>query len=303
MSRKCTRYLPIRRPAPRARRQQTSALFCEPRCMAADLLPELALIPSGEFLMGSDDADDDERPAHRVHLDDFLMAVHPVTHAEYARFVRETGHRAPAIYELPLVVTAGGRDREQNVPFGRSALRVGWFGSAPGSARSSGHARALGRRDRVLRLALGRDQPQGAAPDRGGMGEGRSRRSRRQTVSVGRSARSQHGEFPDGPVAQDDATARRSAAPIRRTATASSTWPGTSGSGCTTGIPRSTTRGRRIDRRPARGRGRCGSCAAAAGSWPTCACSPAAIATRCRLIHTRTGLVSGSSVRPSGPRP
>jgi sulfatase modifying factor 1 len=81
--------------------------------MAADLLPEMALIPSGEFVMGSDDAEDDERPAHRVHLDDFLIAVHPVTHVEYARFVRETGHRAPAIYELPLVVTAGGDDRER----------------------------------------------------------------------------------------------------------------------------------------------------------------------------------------------
>jgi len=81
--------------------------------MGADLLPELALIPSGEFLMGSEDAEDDERPAHRVHLDDYLIAVHPVTQGEYARFVRETGHRAPAIYELPLVVTAGGDDRER----------------------------------------------------------------------------------------------------------------------------------------------------------------------------------------------
>jgi sulfatase modifying factor 1 len=80
----------------------------------ADLLPEMALIPSGEFVMGSEDADDDERPAHRVHVDDFLMAVHPVTHMEYARFVRETGHRAPAIYELPIVVTAGGDDRERS---------------------------------------------------------------------------------------------------------------------------------------------------------------------------------------------
>ncbi len=95
--------------------------------MAADLLPELALITSGEFLMGSDDADDDERPAHRVHLDDFLMSVHPVTHTEYARFVRETGHRAPAIYELPLVVTAGGRDREQK--FNSVGQPYVWVGS------------------------------------------------------------------------------------------------------------------------------------------------------------------------------
>jgi formylglycine-generating enzyme len=80
--------------------------------MPADLLPELAVIPSGEFLMGSNDAADDERPVHGVHLDEFKIAVHPVTQLEYARFVRETGHRAPAIYELPLVVTAGGLDRE-----------------------------------------------------------------------------------------------------------------------------------------------------------------------------------------------
>jgi sulfatase modifying factor 1 len=82
--------------------------------MVADLLPEFALIPAGDFVMGSDDSEPDERPAHRVHLDDFLLAVHPVTNAEYRRFVRETGHRAPAIYELPLVVTAGGAERERS---------------------------------------------------------------------------------------------------------------------------------------------------------------------------------------------
>ena len=49
--------------------------------MTTDLLPELVLIPSGEFLMGSDDGADDERPAHRVHLDGFNIAVQPVTHA------------------------------------------------------------------------------------------------------------------------------------------------------------------------------------------------------------------------------
>lgn len=81
--------------------------------MKADLLPELALIPSGEFLMGSDDGDEDERPAHRVHVEEFNIGVQPVTHAEYARFVQETGHRVPAVYELPLVVTAGGHERER----------------------------------------------------------------------------------------------------------------------------------------------------------------------------------------------
>lgn len=80
---------------------------------SADLLPEFARIPAGNFMMGSDDAEEDERPPHLVHVDEFLIGVYPVTNAEYARFVRETGHRSPAIYELPLVVTAGTNDREQ----------------------------------------------------------------------------------------------------------------------------------------------------------------------------------------------
>ena len=82
------------------------------RCPAIPL-PELALVPGGEFLMGSVDAEEDERPVHRVHLDDFYLGAQPVTNAEYARFVRATGHRAPAMYELPIVVTAGGAERER----------------------------------------------------------------------------------------------------------------------------------------------------------------------------------------------
>jgi formylglycine-generating enzyme required for sulfatase activity len=77
------------------------------------LLPDLALIPAGEFVMGSDDGEHDERPPHRVQLDEFLMSVRPITNAEFARFVRETNQRPPAIYDLPLVVTAGGRERER----------------------------------------------------------------------------------------------------------------------------------------------------------------------------------------------
>ncbi|HJR59387.1 MAG TPA: formylglycine-generating enzyme family protein [Vicinamibacterales bacterium] len=76
-------------------------------------LPELALIPAGEFVMGSPDGEDDERPAHPVNLDEFFISVRPITNEEYARFVRATNQRPPAIYELPLVVTAGGRERER----------------------------------------------------------------------------------------------------------------------------------------------------------------------------------------------
>ena len=54
--------------------------------------------PRRPFIMGSDDGEEDERPSHVVDLDAFQIGVQPVTNAEYARFVRESGHRAPSVH-------------------------------------------------------------------------------------------------------------------------------------------------------------------------------------------------------------
>jgi formylglycine-generating enzyme required for sulfatase activity len=59
--------------------------------------------------MGAADAADDERPVHRVHVNEFFIGRFPVTCDEYARFVRATGHPPPAVRALPLI-TAGGRE-------------------------------------------------------------------------------------------------------------------------------------------------------------------------------------------------
>jgi formylglycine-generating enzyme required for sulfatase activity len=77
-----------------------------------EALPETVRIPAGQFIMGTDDGEEDERPAHVVALDAFELGVHPVTMAQYARFVSDTGHRPPGVYELPLIVTTGGGERE-----------------------------------------------------------------------------------------------------------------------------------------------------------------------------------------------
>jgi len=81
--------------------------------------PNLARIPAGDFLMGAADAEDDERPVHRVFVSEFFIGRYPVTQDEYARFLRATGHVAPAIRDLPLI-TGGGRDtlfRELAAPY------------------------------------------------------------------------------------------------------------------------------------------------------------------------------------------
>ena len=54
----------------------------------------MALIPAGEFQMGSSDGDD-EKPVHTVYLDAFYMDVYEVTNAQYKKFIDVTGHGAP----------------------------------------------------------------------------------------------------------------------------------------------------------------------------------------------------------------
>ena len=56
----------------------------------------MALIPAGEFQMGSNDGTYDERPVHTVYLDAFYMDKYEVTNALYKKFMDATGHKAPA---------------------------------------------------------------------------------------------------------------------------------------------------------------------------------------------------------------
>ena len=97
--------------------------------MSDDLLPALAVIPAGPFVMGSADGPVEERPAHTVYLDEFAIGVHLITNAEYERFVHETSYRAPAIDDLPLVVRAGGEARARE--FRACGEAYSWNGARP----------------------------------------------------------------------------------------------------------------------------------------------------------------------------
>ena len=64
-------------------------------------LPEnMVLIPAGEFQMGSDKGEKDEKPVHTVYVDAFYMDVYPVTLGQYKTFLHATGRE-----DLPKRVT------------------------------------------------------------------------------------------------------------------------------------------------------------------------------------------------------
>jgi formylglycine-generating enzyme len=70
------------------------------------LLHNMIWVPGGTFQMGSDDFYPEERPVHRVAVDKFWMDEHPVTNAEFYRFVEATGYvtvaeRAPDPKDYP----------------------------------------------------------------------------------------------------------------------------------------------------------------------------------------------------------
>ena len=72
-------------------------------------------IPEGEFAMGSTEFYPEEQPVHREQVAGFWMDEHPVTVAEFRRFVKATGHRttaeiAPSAEDFP------DADVEQLVP-------------------------------------------------------------------------------------------------------------------------------------------------------------------------------------------
>ena len=56
-----------------------------------DMLTELIELPGGAFGMGSTAFYPEETPAHTATVSAFLVERHPVTNAQYARFVEETG--------------------------------------------------------------------------------------------------------------------------------------------------------------------------------------------------------------------
>jgi len=61
----------------------------------------LVWIPGGEFTMGSEDGDQDEKPVHNVTVAGFWLGKFEVSNAQYGRFLAATNHPNPPFWDDP----------------------------------------------------------------------------------------------------------------------------------------------------------------------------------------------------------
>jgi len=86
----------------------------------------LVFIPGGEFTMGSDSGDADEKPAHRLKIDGFWMGKFEITNHQYRKFIEVEGDPDPGFLDDPAY-----NSPEQpviGVKFMHGQNYVGWAG-------------------------------------------------------------------------------------------------------------------------------------------------------------------------------
>ena len=68
---------------------------CDKPSVSSEPPEDMVLIPSGTFIMGTDSqqANADQKPAHKVHLDAFYIDKHEVTNAQYEAFIANGGYQ------------------------------------------------------------------------------------------------------------------------------------------------------------------------------------------------------------------
>ena len=88
---------------------------------AASTSRDMVLIEGGTFMMGSDNAGSEQRGTHSVNVGSFYIDRNEVTNAEYAEFVKATGHAVPTI--------------DKSDPYARGSYWKPWNGNDPPKGR------------------------------------------------------------------------------------------------------------------------------------------------------------------------
>jgi formylglycine-generating enzyme required for sulfatase activity len=88
--------------------------------------PGMVYVRAGEFLMGNDNGDKYERPAHRVGVAPFFMDVHEVTNEEYAKFIGAVKRSAPPTWRNGVYGPGAERQPVTGVTWEDARLYAEW---------------------------------------------------------------------------------------------------------------------------------------------------------------------------------
>jgi formylglycine-generating enzyme required for sulfatase activity len=117
----------------------------------------MALVPAGEFTMGSATGDADEQPVHKVYLDAFFIDIHQLSVAQYARFLENTRHDVPPEWSLM------NRPQNQNRPI----ANVDWADAAAYCKWAGKRLATEAEWEKAARGTDGRTYPWGNEPPTG----------------------------------------------------------------------------------------------------------------------------------------
>lgn len=101
---------------------QPGQIISDPFLDGSEKAPDIVIIPSGSFMMGSDTGNDNEKPRHRVNIErGFGFGVTEVTVSQFRSFVLRSGYRT--------VAEIGGSSKIYNESVGRLTSRsnVTWL--------------------------------------------------------------------------------------------------------------------------------------------------------------------------------
>jgi sulfatase modifying factor 1 len=87
--------------------------------------PTVVTISAGWFSMGSESGQANERPVHRVWVDEYAIGKYPVTNREYGEFLAAINHPAPPFWREPMF--SGAEQPVVGVSWNDAIAYCGWL--------------------------------------------------------------------------------------------------------------------------------------------------------------------------------